>query len=59
MVDIITQHCIVVLDAVAAYVDEARTEKRTPHAVGDGAFIVDGEKLNRRKERAAKLPAGI
>lgn len=59
VVDIITEHCIVVLDAVAAYVDETRPEKRTLHAVGDGTFIVDGERLSRRSEMAAKLPDGI
>ncbi len=59
VVDIVREHNIVVLDGVAAYVDDERKEKRTLHAVGDGTFIVDGRKLNRREMMAAKLPEGI
>ena len=59
VVDIITKHNIVVLEAVAAYFDASRKEKRTVHAVGDGTFIVDGRKLSRRKMMASKLPNGI
>jgi flavin reductase (DIM6/NTAB) family NADH-FMN oxidoreductase RutF len=59
VVDIVRKHNIVVLEAVAAYVDSARREKRTVHAVGDGTFIVDGRKLDRRKAMAEKLPAGV
>jgi len=43
---------------VAAYTDKTRKEKRTVHAVGDGTFIVDGRKLDRRKLMAAKIPSG-
>ena len=50
---------VVVLEAVAAYEDSAREEKRTVHAVGDGTFIVDGRRLDRKKMMASKLPAGI
>jgi len=57
--DIVTKHNIVVLEAVAAYVDSARKEKRTVHAVGDGTFIVDGCKMDRKKMMAAKLPDGL
>ena len=59
VVDLVQQHNIVVLEAVAAYVDPLRKEKRTLHAVGDGTFIVDGRKLDRRKIMASKLPGGI
>jgi flavin reductase (DIM6/NTAB) family NADH-FMN oxidoreductase RutF len=59
VVDIVGKHNIVVLQAVAAYIDSARKEKRTLHAVGDGTFIVDGRKLNRRRQMASKLPARI
>lgn len=59
VVDLIDRHNIVVLEGVAAYVDTARKERRTIHAVGDGSFIVDGRKLDRRQRMAAKLPAGI
>jgi len=58
VVDIVKKHNIVVLDAVVAHVDTSRKEKRTVHAVGDGTFIVDGRKLNRKKLMASKLPKG-
>ena len=59
VIDLIKKHNIVVLEAVAAYVDPVRKERRTIHAVGDGTFIVDGRKLDRRKMMAAKLPEGL
>jgi flavin reductase (DIM6/NTAB) family NADH-FMN oxidoreductase RutF len=59
VVDMIEKHNIVALRAVAAYEDPARKEKRTIHAVGDGTFIVDGRRLDRRKMMASKLPAGL
>lgn len=59
VVDLVSKHSIVVLEAVAAYVDPSRQEKRTIHAVGDGTFIVDGRRLDRRKMMASKLPAGL
>ena len=59
VVDIVKKHNIVVLEAVAAYIDTAREEKRTLHAVGDGTFIVDGDKIDRRKMMASKIPLGV
>lgn len=59
VVDIVTGHDIVVLEGVAAYVDAARKERRTVHAVGDGTFIADGRRLDRRTQMASKLPAGV
>lgn len=59
VVDVIDRHNIVVLKALAAYLDPSRKEKRTIHAVGDGTFIIDGRKLDRRKMMAAKLPEGL
>jgi flavin reductase (DIM6/NTAB) family NADH-FMN oxidoreductase RutF len=59
VVDIVKKHNIVVLEGVAAYFDSSRKEKRTLHAVGDGTFIVDGSKLNRKKMMRSKLPAGL
>jgi len=58
VVEIIARHNIVVLEAVGAYVDASRRERRTLHAVGDGTFIVDGKKMSRRGKMAAKIPAG-
>lgn len=57
--DIIDRHGIVVLEAVAAHIDPERKERRTVHAVGDGTFIVDGRKLDRRAMMASKLPPGV
>lgn len=59
VVDIVRKHSIVVLEGVAAYVDPPRKEKRTVHAVGDGTFIADGRRLDRRKMMASKVPAGV
>ena len=59
VVDIVNKHNIVVLDAVEAYFDTSRKEKRTIHAVGDGTFIVDGRLLDRKKLMASKIPAGV
>lgn len=59
VIDIVEKHNIVVLEGVAAYIDNARQEQRTVHAVGDGTFIVDGRKIDRKKMMAAKLPPGV
>ena len=59
VIDIVKKHNIVVLEAVAAYIDTERKERRTVHAVGDGTFIVDGRKIDRKKMMAAKLPSGV
>lgn len=59
VIDIVEKHNIVVLDAVAAWIDSTRREKRMLHAVGDGTFIVDGRKIDRREMMASKLPAGV
>jgi flavin reductase (DIM6/NTAB) family NADH-FMN oxidoreductase RutF len=57
--DIVQKHNIVVLEGVAAYFDSSRKEKRTVHAVGDGTFIVDGRRLNRKKMMSTKIPPGL
>lgn len=59
VVDIVDRHSIVVLEGLAAYFDNSRAEKRTIHAVGDGTFIVDGEKLDRKQMMQEKLPSGL
>jgi len=59
VIDIIKKHNIVVMEAVAAYINTTRKEKRMVHAVGDGTFIVDGRKIDRRKLMASKLPDGV
>lgn len=57
--DILEPYSIVVLEGLAAYYDSTRSEKRTLHAVGDGTFIVDGRKIDRKKMMQSKLPGGL
>ena len=57
--DIVQKHNIVVLEGVAAYFDSSRKEKRTVHAIGDGTFIADGRRLNRKKMMSTKIPPGL
>jgi len=59
VIDIVEKQNIVVLEGLAAYIDNSRKEKRTVHAVGDGTFVVDGRKLNRREMMLSKLPEGV
>lgn len=59
VVDIVERHDIVVLQAVAAHIDEARREPRLLHAVGDGTFVVDGRRIDRREAMREKLPPGV
>jgi flavin reductase (DIM6/NTAB) family NADH-FMN oxidoreductase RutF len=57
--DYVKKHGIFVLDAVAAWVDEKHKERRFFHAIGDGRFITDGEKISHRKIMLKKLPDGV
>ena len=59
VVEIIRRFDIVLLDAVAAHRASSPRESRTLHAVGDGTFIADGRRLDRRREMAGKIPAGV
>lgn len=59
VIDYNRKHGVVFLQGVAAWVDAARKERRTLHAVGDGTFIADGRKLDRRRAMRSKLPAGV
>jgi len=59
VIDIVKKHHIVILEGVAAYFDSERNEQRTLHAVGDGTFVVDGYKLDRREVMKSKLPDGV
>jgi flavin reductase (DIM6/NTAB) family NADH-FMN oxidoreductase RutF len=47
--DYIKKHNIFVVKGVNAWVDSRRKEKRLIHAIGDGTFVADGEKLNYRR----------
>lgn len=59
VVDFIAPHNIVVLKGVAAFFNARRKEKRMIHAVGDGTFIADGRRFDRRSMMASKLPPGL
>lgn len=59
VIAIVRRHNIVVLKGVAACIDGSRKEKRTIHAVGDGTFIVDGRKIDRKRMMRPKIPAGV
>ena len=56
--DHIKKHDIFVLDAIRAWVDDDRKERRTIHARGDGTFVVDGRVLNYREVMRSKIPPG-
>lgn len=57
--DYIEHHNIFILDAVHAWIDPERRERRTMHANGDGTFRVDGKTLDYRDLMISKLPAGV
>ncbi|WP_231736750.1 flavin reductase family protein [Sphingobium sp. CCH11-B1] len=57
--EIIDRQNIVILEGVAAYRDEIRKEQRMVHAIGDGTFLADGRKFDRRAEMRSKLPPGV
>ena len=59
VVDVIGKHNIIVLDAVQAYTEPSRKEQRTLHAVGDGTFVADGRRLDRKEMMKEKLPPGL
>ena len=56
VIDIVRKHDIVVVEGVAACIDRSRKEKRTIHATGDGTFVVDGRRLDRRRLMQSKIP---
>lgn len=58
VVDIIEEHHIIVLEGLAAYTADDFAQRQMLHAVGDGTFIADGAKFDRRKAMASKLPQG-
>ena len=59
VIDHIAKHGIFVLQAVHAWIDTERKERRTFHANGDGTFVVDGKTINHRKLMLAKLAPGV
>ncbi|MDR0273823.1 MAG: flavin reductase family protein [Burkholderiaceae bacterium] len=59
VVEIIERHNIVVLQGLTACFDSGRKEKRLIHAIGDGTFVVDGRKFDRKEMMRSKLPDGL
>jgi len=59
VIDVIEKHNIFVLEVVAAYIDPTRKERRVVHAIGDGTFIVDGRRMDRKMMMASRLPSGV
>ncbi|GAN64137.1 flavin reductase family protein [Acetobacter indonesiensis] len=59
VVEVIERYNIVVLEGGAAYYNDARQEKRMIHPVGDGTFIADGRKFDRKIMMRSKLPDGV
>lgn len=57
--EIVERLNLVLLQGIAAHIDATRNDKRLLHAVGDGTFIADGERFDRRSAMRAKLPAGL
>ncbi len=57
--DYIEKHGIFVLDAIHAWMDSGRKERRTIHANGDGTFVVDGRTVDYRDLMLSKLPPGV
>lgn len=57
--DYIEKHNIFILDALHAWIDPERKERRTIHAKGDGTFLVDGRTIDYRKLMLSKLPPGV
>ena len=59
VVEIIQAHNIIILEALAAHVREEWENAAMLHAVGDGTFIADGERFDRREAMRSKLPPGL
>jgi len=59
VIDYIDKHSIFVLDAVNAWIDTERKERRTFHANGDGTFVVDGRTIDHRELMLSKIPPGV
>jgi flavin reductase (DIM6/NTAB) family NADH-FMN oxidoreductase RutF len=59
IVDHIEKHNIFIMDGLEAWIDDKRAEKRCFHAIGDGRFFADGEKINHRRIMLSKLPEGV
>ena len=59
IIDHVEKHNIFILDAVEAWIDEKQKTPHFFHAVGDGKFIIDGEKVSHRRIMIDKIPEGV
>lgn len=59
VIEMIGQHNIVILEAVAAHVRDDWQDAKMLHAIGDGTFIVDGDAFDRRDAMRTRLPPGV
>lgn len=59
VIDIVERRGIVVLEGLAAWCDSRPAEWQALHAVSDGTFIVDGQRLDRREARRTKPPKEV
>lgn len=56
VVDYIEKYGFIVLKVLRVVENEDVKDRRILHAVGDGTFFADGERINLREEMRAKLP---
>ena len=59
IVDHLEQHDIFVVECIKAWIDEDVENPCFFHAIGDGRFVVDGEKMNFREIMIDKIPDGV
>lgn len=59
VVDYIEKYGFIVLHVERVIKNEQSQDHRMFHAVGDGTFVIDGEKEEHRQLMAAKLPSGL
>lgn len=59
VIDVIDKFNIVMLEPLAVHVVDDWEDARMIHAVGDGTFIVDGERIDRKAMMRSKLPPFI
>jgi len=59
VVEYIERYGFIILHVERVVVNETLKEYRMIHAVGDGTFVIDGEKANLRELMKEKLPPGL
>lgn len=59
VVDYIDKYGFFVLKVLRVSLNEDIEDRRILHAVGDGTFVADGEKINLREAMRGKLPPGL